>query len=196
MDDNHSLSRRQILGAAAAVGASGALPSFSWALGSHGAPVRAALQGDEWRPLVLSGAQAEIVATLTETILPSTDTPGAREAKVYEYIDLSLSLDEEEAAEFVTGLEWLDGYSGELHGHGLAEASGEQLQEVLAAVSDEHEELPENLAPGQAFFAELKNLTIFAYYTSEVGRVEELGLPDYTTMETWRGCTHPGGGHA
>ncbi len=196
MSDKHDLSRRQLLGAAAAIGVSGAAPSFSWALGTHARPVRAALQSEAWSPLVFSPAQAEVVAALAETILPSTDTPGAREAKVHEYIDLSLSLDEEEAASFLEGLGWLNGYCEELHGHGLSEAGPEHLQEVLAAVSDEHETLPVELEPGGALFAELKRMTIFAYYTSEAGRVQELGLPDYTTMEAWRGCTHRNGKHA
>jgi len=36
----------------------------------------------------------------------------------------------------------------------------------------------------------------FGYYTSLEGRVQELGLPEAVSMQTWRGCPHPDGEHA
>jgi hypothetical protein len=44
------------------------------------------------RPLqALDPHQAETVATIAELILPATDTPGAREAQVPEFIDVILA---------------------------------------------------------------------------------------------------------
>src|SRR5689334_23400200 len=42
-------------------------------------------------PRALNGDQLELVATMTEHILPETDTPGARAAGVHHFIDTMLS---------------------------------------------------------------------------------------------------------
>ena len=39
----------------------------------------------------LSAAQGELVATISELIIPETDTPGARAARVHEFADLMLT---------------------------------------------------------------------------------------------------------
>src|SRR5438309_11276642 len=43
-----------------------------------------------WTPRALSSEQVELVAAVAEHILPETDTPGARAALVYRFIDAML----------------------------------------------------------------------------------------------------------
>jgi len=43
-------------------------------------------------PKFFTQGELEFVATLGELILPQTDTPGARAAKVHEHMDLVLSI--------------------------------------------------------------------------------------------------------
>lgn len=45
----------------------------------------------EWRPEVLSPAQGRLLAEIVETIIPTTDTPGAKTAKVHVFVDLMLA---------------------------------------------------------------------------------------------------------
>ena len=54
----------------------------------------------------LTQGRDELVATLSELIIPETDTPGARAALVHEFIDNMLTdwYDEPEVEEFLTGL--------------------------------------------------------------------------------------------
>jgi hypothetical protein len=102
-----------------------------------------------WRPRVLTPRQAELVASITDQILPDTDTPGARAVGVHRFIDalLAESYSAAERERFVTGLVEL----------GRQRAQLERLDREA-----------------QPFFRSLKELTLVGYYTSEVGATREL----------------------
>lgn len=144
-----------------------------------------------WEPRLLDPDQARLLTRLCELLLPRTTTPGAVDAGVPEWIDLALSLaDAEEQLAFLGGLGWIDRRSRESFGKPFLELPGERQNELLAEISDEHEEFPPALEAGAAFFRELKAQTLFAYFTSKTGRVEMLGLPEKVERETLHGCPH------
>jgi hypothetical protein len=151
---------------------------------------------DAWKPVLLGDREGEALARLCEALIPRTRTPGARDARVHEYIDLAVSLaPPAEKKEFVAGLRWLDRHCVRRHGADLAAVGDAELVALLHSVSDESTDHPRSLRPGARFFVDLKRRTIFGYYTSLEGRVQELGLPETVSMETWRGCRHQGGSH-
>ena len=168
-------------------------------------PIRAAIpavaayqaEGSGWSPRLLTPAQGELLATLCEHILPRTDTPGARDAAVHEFIDLELSLaDGDDQLAALGGLDWIDRRAEELHGSSFVGLDAARQLDMLREISDEHGEHPPELAAGAAFFSDLKRRTLFAFYTSKVGRTEALGLPDRVRVERFRGCQHePGESH-
>lgn len=144
-----------------------------------------------WTPRFLDSEQATLLTQLCELLLPRTETPGATDAGVPEWIDLALSLaDAEEQLAFLGGLGWVDRFARESFGRPFLELSADEQTGVLREISDEHEEVPEELEAGAAFFRELKAKTLFAYFTSKTGRVEMLGLPEKVRRETFRGCSH------
>lgn len=168
-------------------------------------PIRAAIpavaayqaEGAGWTPRLLTPAQGELLATLCEHILPRTDTPGARDAAVHEFIDLELSLaDGDDQLAALGGLDWIDRRAQQLHGSSFVGLDAARQLDMLREISDEHETHPQELAAGAAFFSDLKQRTLFAFYTSKVGRTEALGLPDRVRVERFRGCQHePGESH-
>jgi hypothetical protein len=84
---------------------------------THAAAPGAAAATAPWKPKVFDAHQNETVVTVTELIIPQTETPGARAAKVNEFIDLVLSdAQPAERKEFLRGLGWLDARSQELFG--------------------------------------------------------------------------------
>ena len=160
-------------------------------------PIRAAIpavaayqaEGTGWTPRLLTPAQGELLATLCEHILPRTDTPGARDAAVHEFIDLELSLaDGDEQLAALGGLDWIDRRAQQLHGSSFVGLDAARQIDMLREISDEHEVHPSDLVAGAAFFSDLKRRTLFAFYTSKVGRTEALGLPDRVRVERFRGC--------
>jgi hypothetical protein len=196
MKDDNQLTRRSAVGLAA--GAALALTAGeSWAFAAReGEVVKVPAVDTAWRPVLLDERQAEGLARLVDALIPRTTTPGARDARVHEYIDLAVSVEPpDDRKAFVEGLRWLDQRSKKDYGADLATVETKDLVALLRSISDEHEEVPKALARGHRFFANLKRRTIFGYYTSVEGRVQELGLPDTVSMQTWRGCPHPGGQH-
>ena len=79
--------------------------------------------------------QKELVATLSEHILPETDTPGARAVGVHDFIDAMMTdyYPAEERDRFIAGLGRVDQRSQRVFGTRFVEAdAGQQLQLVEA----------------------------------------------------------------
>lgn len=148
------------------------------------APAQAAATAEAWQPQVLDAHQNETVIQLSELIIPTTDTPGGKAAKVNEWVDLYLhDLAEDKGHSFLMGLGWLDGYALQQHKMPfvkLSEAEQVKILETLDGATDE------DLAPGAAFFNDIKRLTVQGYYTSKIGIAElnKNGVPDTFA------CTH------
>jgi hypothetical protein len=66
----------------------------------------------------LNPQQNAMVTTISEIIIPQTDTPGAKAARVNEFIDLILTewYDDEEKSIFLTGLAEVDTRTRDLFG--------------------------------------------------------------------------------
>ena len=126
--------------------------------------------------------QNATVTTIAEAIIPQTSTPGAKAARVNEFIDLILTewYDEEEKSTFLTGLADVDSRTRELYGQNFVECGEKQQVEILQALDDEVAARTEdvrrrrNRPPEKNFFFMIKHLTLVGYYTSQVGFEQEL----------------------
>lgn len=124
------------------------------------------------------------VTTISELIIPQTNTPGAKEARVNEFIDLILSewYDDEERATFFTGLTGVDTRARDLFGKDFVDCGEKSQLEILQALDDELGAAPaerrrgsmRRLPPERNFFFMMKQLTLIGYYTSQVGFEQEL----------------------
>ena len=101
-------------------------------------------------------AEAETVGALVERIIPATDTPGAKAAKVDQYIDYHLSVAAQRVQEtFRQGLQWLDAASKTRFGSPfvrLAAAEQDAILESAASFSEASAEA--------RFFQSVKRSTI------------------------------------
>ncbi len=148
----------------------------------------------------LASDTSEIVAVASELILPETDTPGARAARVPELIDLLLTdwFDEDERGLFVRGLRDLEDRAQASGGRGFVSLSEPEQVEILRAVEAEalaearpapatHREIRDaRTSPRASFFTVLKWLTLYGYFTSEVGMERELSYVDFPG--SYEGC--------
>ncbi len=141
--------------------------------------------------------QDATIAAIAEMIIPATETPGARGARVDEFIDLVLTdwFDDEQRARFLHGIAATDARSRSLYGNDFVKCSQHQQVALLTALDEELAELREAEESGrrpkktgafkdaeetpveQNFFHTMRFLTLIGYYTSEVGITQELGRP-------------------
>ena len=120
---------------------------------------------------------------IAELIIPETDTPGAKAARVNEFIDVMLTdwFTDEERASFRKGLAELDGDETPFVERDAA-AQTAILERAEEASLAEQEERATSRSPvatsdspaAQSFFSVMKWLTLWGYYTSEIGMEQEL----------------------
>ena len=147
-------------------------------------------------PQILEGDLYKLVSTLTELILPTTDTPGARDAGVPAFIDEMLAtwFLEEDRTRFLTGLSKLDAEAQSRFGASFIQVGVNDQTALLERIarqtfpSDMREQDPEDEEPLpvelSALFRRLKELTVVGYYTSEVGATQELRMPPMGTYQS------------
>ena len=128
-------------------------------------------------------AQREAVTAFSDLIIPTTDTPGAVEAGVVEYIELIVSewYNGGERERFMRGLAHLDGHTEAITGVRFAHAAEERQTAILKGMEAEGRALMDSdLDVPESFFHQARGLVLHGYYTSEIGMKEEMlfvGIP-------------------
>ncbi|MCW9706471.1 gluconate 2-dehydrogenase subunit 3 family protein [Fodinibius salsisoli] len=129
-------------------------------------------------PQTLSAAQNKLVTVFSERIIPATDTPGAKAAKVNEFIDHMLTNwnTDQEKEHFLKGLNHVEEFSNSEFGSNFVELSKDDQISLMEQLEQEAIDNP-NPVPGsdlKPFFSMMKEFTVVGYYTSEIGASEEL----------------------
>ena len=131
----------------------------------------------EFVPQTVNAAQNDLVTVIAELIIPETDTPGAKAARVNAFIDKMLTdwFPQDERDHFMAGLATVDTRSQDAYGKPFMDATPDEQTELLTAMDAEAMDAPGG-PPGSPppFFRMMKELTLFGYYTSEVGATQEL----------------------
>ncbi|HWP44253.1 MAG TPA: gluconate 2-dehydrogenase subunit 3 family protein [Blastocatellia bacterium] len=194
MSDDKEITRREaIKSIGAGVGVIATLPVLGQGAAAHDHSHPAAQKAQRAKPQKLRFFTAEenrAVTELSERIIPSDDSsPGAKEARVNEYIDLIVSESPEEVKKhWREGLAAINKMSREKYGKAVADATADQQVELLKEIS-KNERSPRTLE--ERFFRTLKNATIDGYYTSEIGIHKELRYKGNSYLKEFVGCTHP-----
>jgi Gluconate 2-dehydrogenase subunit 3 len=159
-----------------------ALPLLSKAAFSMFQEVHAQLP-DQAVLKTLNPHQNATVIVISELIIPQTNTPGAKAARVNEFIDLILSewYDDEEKSTFMAGLADVDARARDLFGKDFVDCSEKTQTDILQILDDEIASAREpnprrrrNVPPEKNFFFMIKQLTLVGYYTSQIGFEQEL----------------------
>lgn len=113
----------------------------------------------------LTPAQKATLVALSDDILPTTDTPGAVDVGVPEFIELLVAewYGDTEKAEILRGLDGLEERHRAMTGRGFTETDPAGRAEFLATI-DGRDGAPGSL---EAAYRRLKDAIIFGYVTSE-----------------------------
>lgn len=164
-----------------------------------------ALLAEQTSARTLNPHQDVTVKVMAELIIPRTDTPGATDVGVANFIDLVLTewCDEADRARFLKGLADVDSRANNLFGKNFITCAASQQSQILI---DLGQKMVENGASswvstglaagsGEDFYAMFRRLTLTAYYTSEDGATKELNFE--IIPGDYRGCDMvPGGKEA
>ena len=179
----------------AAVKAIGAIAVWPY-VSDRAAEAFATIQTSQAPPQLafLTAAQYTTLDALTETIIPADEhSPGARDARVADYIDLLLAeSDDPTQRAWTAGLALLDAESRRRFRVPYARLPPPQAAELLSPLA-RNEERP--TAPLEQFFKATKDATIRGYYTSEIGIQKELEYKGNRILGEFVGCTHPEHGY-
>jgi Gluconate 2-dehydrogenase subunit 3 len=120
----------------------------------------------------MSAAMDELLAEVAETIVPTTDTPGAKAAGVVPVIKKIVAdcLESADQNRFFTGLESIDGKASGLLKKGFTACSAAERLQVLQAVEQDY--TADKTA--HAYWMQIKGLVVSTYFTSEIGCTQAL----------------------
>lgn len=130
---------------------------------------------EPWKPMFFTEEEGLALAEIGETMLPKTDTPGAKEVLVHEYIDqaVAICMDEEDQQKFKTGFTALLADCQASHQKSFMECdaatrlaflnkhdkAARDFMDANPDIDDDDDDTP--------FFIELKQMILFGYFTSE-----------------------------
>lgn len=182
-DTPPAVSRRDVLTALLAGGALAA----TWTSSAAAAALQAAGAGADGRTAAanagLSAAELAVLSAAAQIIVPATDTPGAQEAGVPQFI-AALSahwMTADELALFRAGLAGLDASAQQRFQCAYAACTPEQGADILQALRAASPyggrtfSLTDRiLDPKAPFYLRLRDLVVLGYFTSEAGSNQEL----------------------
>jgi hypothetical protein len=136
---------------------------------------------------VFSRPQFETLEVLVEAIIPADErSPGAKQARVVDYVDLLLSEgDRELTLQWFGGLAALDAEATSRFRAPFSKLGAGQVDAILQGIS-RNEKAPQT--PLEAFFVMAKQATIRGYYTSKIGIHEELHYKGNQFLKEFVGC--------
>ena len=135
-----------------------------------------------------------LLAALSETILPRTDTPGAKDANVQDFIVkmVEYCTIRKEQNRFISGLKDMQAFCKGRYGKDFEHCTGGQQQEAMAHFEEKgrpYKGIAGKLSYryiGRSFFTLLKEYTVEGYCTSQAGATQ--GLAYAYIPGSFQGC--------
>jgi len=186
------LQRREILRVIGVAALASHFPGFArWAYaGAHASEDAASSRPQAYSPQFFPAPEFAVITQLTELIIPSDETPGAREAGVCEFVDFMVAHDAEQQAPMRAGLAWLQDRSQREFSRNFLQLTAAQQAALLErlAYKAKHRDGEES---GREFFRRIRELTVMGFYSSEIG-YRELDNPWQQFYSHSPACPHKG----
>jgi gluconate 2-dehydrogenase gamma chain len=184
------IQRRQMLRILGTAAAAAQFPGFSkWSFAcGHVGNAALSIKPASYTPQFFTAAQYVAIERLTEIIIPTDATPGAKEAGVAEFIDFMVASDPDAQYGFRTGLTWLDAYTVESTGKQFMELTLDQQVSLLEPLGFKDKARAGHEA-GRRFFSMMREYTVTGFYTSEIG-YKELDNPSLKFYSESPACPH------
>ena len=128
--------------------------------------------------LPLTKEQIAFLDEIAETIIPATDTPGAKDAKVGEFMQVMVTdcYEEKDQKIFLEGLNKINEASDKKYQKDFMTISPEQRKELLTGIDKEAKDYvaAKKKEDPNHYFSLMKQLTLLGFFSSEVGATKAL----------------------
>lgn len=122
--------------------------------------------------------QLRLLDEISETILPETATPGAKAARVGEFMTVMVRdcYSKEDQDVFIEGISTLDSSFEKEYGQSFLNADKTKRTAFLTQLDKEQKAFSSSKKPEEPnhYFSMMKQLTLLGYFTSEVGATQAL----------------------
>jgi hypothetical protein len=127
---------------------------------------------------------------IAETIIPATDTPGAKAAKVGAFMTVMVKdcYEEKDQKTFRDGMDKINNASEKKYDKAFMSITPQQRHELLVGIDNEQKEYGKNKKKDDPdhYFRLMKELTLLGYFTSEPGCTQALRYVE--TPGKYEGC--------
>jgi len=110
---------------------------------------------------------------IADTILPATSTPGAKAAKVGQFMTVMVNdcYDEADQKTFHEGMNKLDDFSNKTYDNSFLKITPQQRHDLLVKLDAEQKDYMKSKKKEDPshYFRLMKELTLLGYFTSEIG---------------------------
>ena len=170
MEDATTMNRREALARLFAITGTVAIGAELFLTGCHTSNAKK-------RTEPVTAADQAKLDEIAETIIPTTDTPGAKAARVGAFM-ISTSAacyDDPAYASFRAGIDEIDKDSRKHHGKTFMESSVAERTALLNELDKEQrKQAREKSSDAPHYFRLMKELTLMGYFTSEIGCTKAL----------------------
>jgi gluconate 2-dehydrogenase gamma chain len=141
----------------------------------------------DYQPAFFDRSDFDALQAFTEILIPTDESPGAREAHCAHYIDFVLQASTEAAPEIVG--RWREAMAAlKQAGFHAADAAG---RAALVEAMSKPERDPDATHPGYATYRLIKQHSTFAFYTSRTGMIDTLDYRGNSYNASFPACDHP-----
>ena len=125
---------------------------------------------------LFTDADVALLDEIADTILPETETPGAKAAAVGPFMALMVidTYYDEDQEIFLSGLKDIDERSNAAHGTNFMQANGGQRLSLLQELDKEQFDHSNQGREPAHYFRMMKQLALLGYFTSEIGYTQAM----------------------
>jgi hypothetical protein len=157
---------------------------------AHGMHSAAPLDPHDWavyRPKFFAQEEYKVLDIFTGILIPSDETPGAREAHVAPFIDFVVNA----AAEYAPDMQvrWRRAVQW-LLGQDFTRLDAKAQLELVTKMAESEQDRSKK-HPGYATYRLIKEMTVHAFYSSRVGLIDVLEYKGLAYLTEFPACTHP-----
>jgi hypothetical protein len=146
-----------------------------------------AAEAEPYRPVFFNAEEYRILDSFTAILIPTDDTPGAREARVAPFVDFVVNAAAEYAPEVQR--EWRQ-VLGWLKEQRFGSLSASEQNALITRMSAPERD-PAKHHAGFPAYRLIKEMTVHAFYTSRAGLIGNLEYKGNAYLKEFPACNHP-----